>query len=320
MIEVRGVTKEYGEVVAVRDVSLEIGRGELTVLIGPSGCGKSTLIRTINRMIEPTEGTVEIDGVDVRESRVEELRRGIGYVIQTVGLFPHFSVRENIATVPRLLGWERERTERRVMELLDMMGLHRSFADKRPRELSGGEAQRVGVARALAADPPILLMDEPFGAVDPQNRARLQEEFYSIQKRLKKTVVFVTHDVEEAVRLADRIALMRAGRVVQYTTPERFILEPAEAFVSEFLGIEYPLRLLGRHSVADCYRKDAAPGDTPGPGQAVPMDTPTREALSLLVASGQKRLDVVDSDGRVVGTFDFESVLGLLGGGPGGEG
>ncbi len=316
MIELRGVTKEYGDIVAVNDVSMDIGEGELTVLIGPSGCGKSTLLRTINRMIEPTEGTVAIDGVDVREGPPEKLRRNIGYVIQNIGLFPHFTVRENIAVVPRLLGWSRDRIDRRVGELLELMGLTGPFAAKRPRELSGGEAQRVGVARALAADPSILLMDEPFGAVDPQNRVRLQSEFDRIQKRLKQTVVFVTHDVEEAIRLADRIAVMRAGRIVQYSRPEEFILHPEDPFVSEFLGAEYPLRLLSRKTVGSCYRP-ASEGDLPDGGIAVDRDTPVREALSLIISSGRRELPVVGDGGEFLGVFALGSLFHLFGGGDG---
>ncbi len=313
MISLHEVTKEYEDLVAVRDVSLDIGEGELTVLIGPSGCGKSTLLRIINRMVEPTSGSVAIDGVDVRKISPERLRRGIGYVIQNVGLFPHLSVRENIAVVPRLLGWSRERMRKRVAELLELMNLGVSFADKRPRELSGGEAQRVGVARALAADPPILLMDEPFGAVDPQNRIRLQTEFDRIQKRLEKTVVFVTHDVEEAIRLADRIALMQAGRIVQYARPEEFILRPADPFVSEFLGTEYPLRLLARRNVASCYHP-GLDGDPSPFAPAVRPDTPVRAALSLVISSGEGELPVVDEGGETLGTFSLHSLLHLFGG------
>lgn len=259
MITLRDVTKRYGEVAAVDRVSFEVPAGEVCVLIGPSGCGKTTTLRMINRLIEPTSGTIEIDGLDVMSGRPEELRRHIGYVIQSVGLFPHLTVAENVATVPKLLGWERRRYEPRVLALLDIVGLPPGeYAEKYPRQLSGGQAQRVGVARALAADPPLLLMDEPFGAVDPLTRERLQAEFLRIQRELRKTVVFVTHDVDEAIKLADRIALMRAGHLEQYDTPEALLDHPASKFVHDFMGSDRALKRLGRARVADAMHTDIA--------------------------------------------------------------
>jgi osmoprotectant transport system ATP-binding protein len=259
MIELRNVTKRYGDKVAVDDLSLVVPEGEVAVLIGPSGCGKTTTLRMINRLIEPTSGRILVEGADTAELKPEELRRHIGYVIQSVGLFPHLTVAENVATVPRLLGWDSSRTRTRVLELLELVGLSPdAYEAKYPRQLSGGEAQRVGVARALAADPPVLLMDEPFGAVDPLARDRLQGEFARIQRELKKTVIFVTHDVDEAIRLADRIALMRAGHLEQYDTPEGLLDAPANKFVHDFVGADAALKRLGRVRVADVMETDLA--------------------------------------------------------------
>lgn len=257
MIELVGVSKRYGDVAAVTDLSMSIGDGELCVLIGPSGCGKTTTLRMINRLIEPTAGRILLDGRDTEQLKPEELRRGIGYAIQSVGLFPHMTVGENIAVVPRLLRWDDARVHARVDELLDLVGLAPDeYRPKYPRELSGGQGQRIGVARALAADPPVLLMDEPFGAVDPFTRERLQTEFARIHKTLKKTVVFVTHDLDEAIRLADRLAIMREGRLVQYDTPEEILASPADIFVRDFVGADRALKRLARVCVADVMSAD----------------------------------------------------------------
>ncbi|HOO89227.1 MAG TPA: ABC transporter ATP-binding protein [Syntrophales bacterium] len=252
MIHIRNVTKRYGTSIAVDDISLEIPTGEICCLIGPSGCGKSTLVKLINRMLEPEGGRILIDGKDTRDFQPELLRRHIGYVIQNVGLFPHMTVAENIAVVPQLLSWNREKIEGRTEGLFRLMRMEpNQYRDKYPRELSGGEAQRIGVARALASDPAILLMDEPFGAVDPLNREALQAEFMKIQSDLKKTVVFVTHDLDEAIRLGDRIALMRAGRIVQYDTPEEILAHPKDRFVSDFVGADRALKRLSRFPVSE---------------------------------------------------------------------
>jgi osmoprotectant transport system ATP-binding protein len=252
MIRLHGVGKTYdGGTVAVQELDLDVPRGELVILVGPSGCGKSTTLKMINRLIEPTTGRIELDGEDVTRMNAVHLRRRIGYVIQQVGLFPHQNVRTNVATVPKLLGWDRKRIHSRVDELLVTMGLEPSeFADRYPHQLSGGQRQRVGVARALAADPDVLLMDEPFGAVDPVVRGRLQDQFLEIQATLAKTVVFVTHDIEEAVRLGDRVAVFETGgRLAQYDTPARVLGAPADEFVAEFVGADRGLRRLAVTSI-----------------------------------------------------------------------
>ena len=249
MIELRNVSKSFNDIQAVSSVDLMVEEGEVCVLIGPSGCGKSTTLKMINRMIAPTEGTIFIDGQDNRIQKPELLRRSIGYVIQSIGLFPHMNVRDNIAVVPRLMHWESERIDKRVNELMNLIDLEPDmYSKKYPHELSGGEAQRIGVARALAADPPLLLMDEPFGAVDPLGRILLQNEFITIQKKLKKTVIFVTHDLDEAIRLADRIAIMKDGKIVQYDTPEEILTSPANSFVRDFVGSDRSLKKLARYN------------------------------------------------------------------------
>jgi osmoprotectant transport system ATP-binding protein len=247
MIRLEAVTKRYDDgTVAVDSLDLDVEAGELCVLVGPSGSGKTTTMRMINRLIEPTSGHIFLDGADVTHVDPVQLRRRIGYVIQQVGLFPHLTVEDNVATVPRLLGWDRARIRARTKELLELVGLDPARHGKRyPAELSGGQRQRAGVARALAADPPVLLMDEPFGAIDPITRSRLQSEFLRLQDELRKTVVFVTHDIEEAVRLGDRIAVLRDGGVLeQYDTPAQLLGSPATPFVAEFLGADRGLKRL----------------------------------------------------------------------------
>ena len=259
--------------------------------MGPSGGGKSTILRMINRLIEPTEGRVTLGGRDVRDHRPEELRRGIGYVIQSVGLFPHMSVRANVAVVPELLGWDRSRTRRRVDDMLALVGLPpERYGPRFPSELSGGEAQRVGVARALASDPPVILMDEPFSAVDPIGRLRLQNEFLSIQRELKKTIVFVTHDVDEAIRLADRIAVVRGGKLVQYGRPEEILENPADRFVSGFVGADRALKRLTRLTVADFMRPASSIRDS--------------EVDALPLSRRDGFLWVTDDSGALLGSID----------------
>jgi osmoprotectant transport system ATP-binding protein len=310
MIRLEHVTKSYEAAArpAVDDLVLDIPDGEICILIGPSGCGKSTTLRMINRLIEPDSGTILVDGVDVRSMKPEDLRRGIGYAIQGVGLFPHWTVHENIGTVPWLLGWEQSKIDARVRELLELVGLDPArYDDAYPDELSGGEAQRVGVARALAADPPVLLMDEPFGAVDPLTRDRLQREFLGIQEHLKKTVVFVTHDIDEAVKLGDRIAIMREGRLVQYDVPERVLAYPADEFVEGFVGNERALKRLSLAPLSAVRGPvSAAPGDAPF---AVPEDATLRQALAKLLEAGAEVLPVASVGGETVGSISLEDLM-----------
>ncbi len=252
MIELKQVSKKYGDLKAVNNISLNIDAGQVCVIIGPSGCGKSTTLKLINRMFEPTSGEILVDGKNINTYRPELLRRKIGYVIQDIGLFPHMTVAANIAVVPRLLSWKKNKIEKRIDELLQIVGLEpEKYRHKLPGQLSGGEAQRIGVARAIAANPPILLADEPFGAVDPLTREKLQAEFINIQQQLKKTIVFVTHDLDEAIRLADRIVLMNNGEVLQYDTPENILAHPVNNFVRDFIGTDRALKRLSRYSVSD---------------------------------------------------------------------
>jgi osmoprotectant transport system ATP-binding protein len=246
LITFEGVTKRYPDgTVAVDELSLEIPAGKITVLVGPSGCGKTTTLRMINRMVDPSTGTVTVDGEDVRRVDPPTLRRGIGYVIQQAGLFPHRTIVDNIATVPLLLGWSKDRARARARELMERVGLDPAMAKRYPFQLSGGQQQRVGVARALAADPPVMLMDEPFSAVDPVVRKSLQDEFLRLQSELKKTIVFVTHDIDEAIKLGHRIAVFQVGgTLAQYATPRELLAAPAGDFVTEFLGGERGIKRL----------------------------------------------------------------------------
>ena len=299
MITLDGVSKRYGaDAGAVAALSLTVPDGELCVLVGPSGCGKTTTLRMINRLIEPSSGRILIDGIDVLRMNPVELRRGIGYVIQQGGLFPHRRVADNIATVPRLLGWDRDRVETRVQELLELVGLDpRQYARRFPHELSGGERQRVGVARALGGDPPVLLMDEPFGAVDPVTRQRLQQQFLDLQHELKKTIVFVTHDIEEAAKLGDRIAVLSKGGVLeQYDTPPQILGCPATAFVADFVGADRGVRRL---AVTSIERDDLS--QPPRVNLQFSMD----DAYATTAASDSRWAVVVDDSERLHGWIDL---------------
>ncbi|MER6155231.1 ATP-binding cassette domain-containing protein [Streptomyces sp. NPDC001868] len=258
MIRFDAVSKKYPNgTTAVDELSLELAEGGITVLVGPSGCGKTTTLRMINRMVEPTDGTVSLRGRDIREVNAPELRRGIGYVIQHAGLFPHRTILDNIATVPLLLGWGKKKARARAAELLELVGLPAEMAKRYPNQLSGGQQQRVGVARALGADPPVLLMDEPFSAVDPIVRAELQAEFIRLQKELHKTIVFVTHDIDEAIKLGDNIAVFRTGgKLAQFDTPERLLASPADDFVADFVGQDRGIRRLSFVDAAELPLRD----------------------------------------------------------------
>jgi osmoprotectant transport system ATP-binding protein len=297
---------------AVDQVSFAVDSGQFVVLLGPSGCGKTTLMKMINRLYEPTSGRILVDGTEVRELPATDLRRRIGYVIQQVGLFPHMRIEQNIAVVPQLLGWEQPRIDARIDELLELVGLPLAYRKRYPRQLSGGQQQRVGLARALAADPKIMLMDEPFGAIDAITRARLQDELLRIQRKLHKTIIFVTHDVEEALRLADKIIIMRAGKIVQYDTPLNIITKPRDTFVQELVGTEDMLRRLSLLTVAAVLearaRGERAPALVPtAPPELATIgpDDDLRSALSLLLGSGAELLTVVDRDGRELGRLSF---------------
>jgi osmoprotectant transport system ATP-binding protein len=297
MIRLERVTKVYGETIAVNDFSLEVDEGEVCVLIGPSGCGKTTTLRMVNHLIEPTSGRIFVNGKDTSQIKPERLRQSIGYAIQSVGLFPHLTVAANIATVPELLHWEKNRIAHRVEELLNLVKLNPTeYAKKYPSQLSGGEAQRIGVARALAANPPILLMDEPFGAVDPLTRERLQDQFVRIQQALKKTVILVTHDLDEAIRLADRIAIMDSGKLVQYDTPETILSKPANKFVHDFVGTDRALKRLSRIGIESFIK----------PSPSVLTSASRKEMESAM--GKRPSVWVIDEEGKPAGWVDKASL------------
>ena len=280
--------------------------GDLVVLLGPSGCGKTTLLKMVNRLYEYDSGRILVEGREVRASPVTDLRRHIGYVIQSTGLFPHMTVARNIATVPELLRWDRRRIDTRIDDLLEMVGLSPAeYRHRYPSQLSGGQQQRVGLARALAADPSIMLMDEPFAAIDNITRRRLQDELLAIQGKVSKTILFVTHDVEEAIRLADKIAIMHMGKVVQYDTPLSILSNPVDSFVADLVGASDVLRrlsLLPAHSVMQ------PPTERHDTGPTLSMNGSMRDALGLLLKSGADALSVVDEQGRCVGALDLAAI------------
>jgi osmoprotectant transport system ATP-binding protein len=334
MITFRAVSKRYPDgTTAVDDLTLDMRSGEITVLLGPSGCGKTTTLRMINRLIEPTSGLIELDGRDLGTTPVHELRRGIGYVIQQTGLFPHLTIAENIATVPRLLGWDKRRRRARALELIELVGLDTDSADRYPSQLSGGQQQRVGVARALAADPPVLLMDEPFGAVDPVRRRSLQTEFRRLQHELAKTVVFVTHDVDEAVLLGDRVAVMReGGKLLQFAPPDVLLAQPSDPYVAAFLGATRGLELLSLRAAAEVpvqsvngqgiggWQLRTDPARRPLEWVALDANTPPilvepvgpggslRDLLESAVTSPARAAVRVDADGVLLGTVPFAAI------------
>jgi osmoprotectant transport system ATP-binding protein len=346
-LEFRNVSKRYpgADRPALENLSFKVPAGEICVLVGPSGCGKTTAMRMVNRMIDITEGDILLDGMSVLKRNPSDLRREIGYVIQQIGLFPHLSIGDNIATVPRLLGWDRKRTEARVQELLELISLPPETKDRYPAEVSGGQRQRVGVARALAADPPLMLMDEPFGAIDPITRDRLQNEFLRLQQDIRKTIVFVTHDIDEAIKMGDRIAILREGGILaQYDTPERILAEPADEFVARFVGLDRGLKRLALSKLSDISldRAESLPDGTPARGSADPQrvvfvddrgrpvgrlgrdrepepagpignpETSLRDALSLIMSDSNRPLVVVDADGVLAGVAPIDVIAGAL--------
>lgn len=345
MIRLDAVTKSYPGYAkeAIRDLSLDINAGEIMVLVGPSGCGKTTTIRLINRLIEPTSGRIFLDGEDVTKVDPDHLRRRIGYVIQQVGLFPHMTIADNIGLIPHTLGWDKDRIRNRVDELLNLVGLDsQTYRSRYPKQLSGGQQQRVGVARALAADPPVMLMDEPFGAIDPITRDRLQDEFLRLQERIRKTIVFVTHDIQEAVKLGDRIAIFDDnGKVAQLDTPARILTKPADDFVASFIGSGAAVRGLGLEridtlalqQVSIAAHSTHATADSAELGRALIVDDQGRpqrwaeaspDAGNLAVVRGDQTLYdaldamlrarddtavVTDSQGRVIGQLPWRTVI-----------
>src|SRR3954447_23856121 len=297
------VTKRYGgsDRPAVDDLSLTIPAGEICVLIGPSGGGKTTAMKLVNRLITLTDGDITIDGTSVMKMDPVELRRGIGYVIQQIGLFPHMTIEANVATVPKLVGWDKARTRERARELLDLVGLDSGeYATRYPAQLSGGQRQRVGLARAMAADPPLMLMDEPFGAIDPITRERLQNDFLRLHREVRKTVIFVTHDIDEAIKMGDRICILRqGGKLAQYDTPEAILASPADEFVADFVGADRGLKRLGLRTLADVTLADSAGPNGQRPEAA--SDMTLRDALSLMLTEGSTELAVRDADGDARG-------------------
>ncbi len=308
------VVKTYPNqhVPAVDDFSMTAAPGELVMFVGPSGCGKTTTMKMINRIIEPTSGSISIDGRDVLSLDPNELRRHIGYVIQQIGLFPHMTIAENISVVPKLLGWSKQRIADRVDELLETVQLDPgSFAQRYPKQLSGGQQQRVGVARALAADPPVMLMDEPFGATDPITREKLQAEFLRLQESIGKTIIFVTHDFDEAIRLGDRIAVLSdRSRIEQFDTPANILAEPANDYVASFIGHGAALKRLALVRVTEA-SLGAATGRTGAP--TVAASDNLRDALDTLVLTGLPAVDVVEAGGRVLGSITVDRISAVLG-------
>ncbi|MFB9386283.1 ABC transporter ATP-binding protein [Pseudonocardia petroleophila] len=344
MIALEGVSKTYPkqDVPAVRDLTLEVPDGTIAMFIGPSGCGKTTTLKMMNRLIEPTSGRILLAGEDVTDVDADQLRRRIGYVIQQVGLFPHFTIGENIAVVPKMLGWDRKRVTARVDELLHLVGMEPAqFRDRYPRQLSGGQQQRVGVARGLAADPAVMLMDEPFGAIDPITRERLQDEFLELQRQIAKTICFVTHDLTEAVKLGDRIAVFGPGGVLeQYDTPEKILTEPANEFVAEFVGSGAAVRrlsLLGLDRLllepvvaqseangrevpvytADAQGRPTAWAALPGaaglpPLRTVPITGTVYDAVDVMLDGRAPLVLVVDDAGRAQGALRWDALVGEM--------
>jgi osmoprotectant transport system ATP-binding protein len=305
-----GVTKRYPgrERAAVEDLSFEVPAGEICVLIGPSGCGKTTALKLVNRLIPMSGGDITIDGRSVKDLEVTELRRGIGYVFQQIGLFPHMSVEDNIGTVPRLLGWPKQRIRDRVGELLELVGLEQGDAKRYPGQFSGGQRQRIGVARAMAADQPIMLMDEPFGAVDPITRDRLQTDFLRLHAEVRKTVIFVTHDIDEAIKMGHRMAILKDGELVQYGSPDEILASPVDDFVADFVGADRGLKRLLLRKLANIELAPAGPNGESDDLPTVDDQTCLRDALSLMVTRKVSALAVIGAAGERRGTVSMQTL------------
>jgi osmoprotectant transport system ATP-binding protein len=306
MIRLENLSKIFetpqGPVMAADHISMEVPAGEICILLGPSGCGKTTTLKMINRLIPPTSGKIYIDDKDTDEYDVVELRRGIGYVIQQIGLFPNMTVEENIGVVPRLLGWDAARTQKRAAELLEMVALDPALFLKRyPKELSGGQQQRIGVARALAVDPPVMLMDEPFGAIDPINREVIQDEFLKMQESLRKTIMFVSHDIDEAVKMGDKVAIFREGRIEQYDTPDNILAHPVNDFIAGFVGSDRTLKRLRLVKVRDAMLSDTV---------AVRRDDAVEKVVGLLEAHEHHAVVVLGANGRPRGYVEIDMIKG----------
>ena len=302
MIELQDISKTYpGEKTpAVDNLSLKVNKGEICVLVGPSGCGKTTTLKMINRLIEPSSGKIFINGKDAIEQNPNELRQDIGYVIQDIGLFPHMTVAENIATVPKLKDWEQSEIDQRVDELLKLIGLDpENTKDNYPAQLSGGQKQRIGVARAMAVDPPIMLMDEPFAAVDPITRTQLQNEFLSLQKKIQKTICFVTHDIDEAIKMGDKIAILNQGKLVQYDTPENILFNPKNEFVEDFVGSDRSLKVLNLLKVNEIMKENIPTATT---------DSSAEEVLEKINVSRQSYILIIDKEEKLVGYVNKERI------------
>jgi osmoprotectant transport system ATP-binding protein len=315
-LEFRNVSKRYPgqQAPAINDLSFTVPAGEVCVLVGPSGCGKTTAMRLVNRMIDLSDGDILLDGRSVMKSNPTELRREIGYVIQQIGLFPHLTINNNMAVVPRLLGWDKKRCAQRSAELLDLIGLPEEMGRRYPSQLSGGQRQRIGVARALAADPPLMLMDEPFGAIDPINRDRLQNQFLRLQRELRKTIVFVTHDIDEAIKMGDKIAILReGGELVQYDSPDAILANPINDFVAEFVGADRGLKRLSLTRLHEIQLADANDAQGQHVSDATLRTGVTlRDALSRMMTESTTRELVVDGDAKPIGYVTMEVINATL--------
>lgn len=313
MIEFENVTKTYdGKVNAVDDVSFTVEKGNIAVFLGPSGCGKTSLLRMVNRLVSISDGRILIDGEDTQSLNEIQLRRNIGYVIQSNGLFPNMTIEENLIVVAKLVGWDKKKLRNRFFELMELIGLKPDeFRKRYPHELSGGQQQRIGIARAMAVDPPVMLMDEPFGALDPIIRHHLQQEFLQIQKEVQKTILFVSHDIDEAIKMGDKVAIFKAGQLMQYAGPDDILANPSNDFVSEFVGSDRAIKSLGLHTVADLIN-----GIKVGPidlqSKEISLNTDLRQILSIFFNDGHEKLVVVDEDNKPMGTITILDVQKYL--------